>query len=359
MQGNEKEYLIECIETGWISSEGPFVREFEEKMAARFNRRHAVAVSSGTAALDCALTSLRLKKGDEVIIPSLTIISCATAVLNAGAIPVPVDVDPKTWNMTDREVRSKISPRTKAIMVVHTYGLPVEMNPILQIAKEHGLHLVEDAAEAIGLNCHARPCGSFGTLSTFSFYPNKHITTGEGGMVLTDDDELAERNRSLRNLCFQSNKRFYHEEIGWNYRMTNLQAALGLAQLETLGKALKRKREIGHLYQNELRDCPGIQLPVPKTNFSENLYWVFGIVLKNEEETLRITRDLASARIGTRPFFWPMHEQPVFHQMGLFKNLSLPVSERLARTGFYLPSGLGTSNEQIKQVAYTLKALLQ
>ena len=239
LQGNEKEYLIECIETGWISSEGPFVREFEEKMATRFNRRQAVAVSSGTAALDCALTSLQLEKGDEVIIPSLTIISCATAVLNAGATPVPVDVDPMTWNMTTAEVRKNINARTKAILAAHTYGLPVEMNPILQLAEEYGLRVIEDAAEAIGLDCHNKPCGSFGDLSIFSFYPNKHITTGEGGMVLTDNDDLAERNRSLRNLCFQSKKRFYHEEIGWNYRMTNLQAALGLAQLESLEKALQ------------------------------------------------------------------------------------------------------------------------
>ncbi len=361
LQGNEKEYLIECIETGWISSEGPFVREFEEKMATRFNRRQAVAVSSGTAALDCALTSLQLEKGDEVIIPSLTIISCATAVLNAGATPVPVDVDPMTWNMTTAEVRKNINARTKAILAVHTYGLPVEMNPILQLAEEYGLRVIEDAAEAIGLDCHNKPCGSFGDLSIFSFYPNKHITTGEGGMVLTDNDDLAERNRSLRNLCFQSKKRFYHEEIGWNYRMTNLQAALGLAQLESLEKALQRKRGIGNLYQEELKDCPGIQLPVPQTDFSENLYWVFGIVLENEDEkeTLRITRELAAAKIGTRPFFWPMHEQPVFHKMGLFNNLHLPISEKLARTGFYLPSGLGTSNEQIKHVAQTLKSILQ
>lgn len=360
IQGREKELLIECIDTGWISSEGPFVHEFEKRMAERFGRKHAIAVSNGTGALDCALKSLQLEQGDEVILPTFTIISCATAILNAGATPVPVDMDPDTWNMTAEHVRERITPRTKAILAVHIYGLPVEMEPLCDLAQEHGLHIIEDAAEAIGQTCHGHPCGSFGTASTFSFYPNKHITTGEGGMILTDDDDTAERNRSLRNLCFQAGKRFYHEETGWNYRMTNLQAALGLAQLETLDRTLQRKREIGHLYHELLQDCDGLQLPVPSTSFADNLYWVFGVVPRDatEESTLALTRGLGDRKIGTRPFFWPMHEQPVFHRMGLFEGLRLPVAERLARTGFYLPSGTGTSDEQVHHVAQTLKQLL-
>jgi len=295
-----------------------------------------------------------------VIVPTFTIISCVTAILNAGAKPVLVDMDPDTWNMTPEGISEAITSKTRAILIVHIYGLPVEMEPILELARAEGLKVIEDAAEAIGQECHGQPCGSFGDISTFSFYPNKHITTGEGGMILTDDEGLAGRCRGLRNLCFQPEKRFYHEEIGWNYRMTNLQAALGLAQLESLPNTLLRKREIGQLYERLLHDCEPLQFPLPSTSYAENLYWVFGVVLKvgSEELTLELTRQLGEAKIGTRPFFWPMHEQPVFHKMGLFREDSFPVAERLARTGFYLPSGVGTTDQQVKHVAEVLKGLL-
>jgi perosamine synthetase len=360
LQGREMELVQECIETGWISSEGPFVREFEEKMAARFGRKHAVAVCNGTGALDCALKSLQLQPGDEVIVPTFTIISCVTAVINAGAKPVLVDMDADTWNMTAEGIGEVITSRTRAILVVHIYGLPVDMDPVLELAEQYGLMVVEDAAEAIGQEYNGKACGSLGDVSIFSFYPNKHITTGEGGMVLTDDPDLAERCRRLRNLCFQPEKRFYHEEIGWNYRMTNLQAALGLAQLESLSATLERKREIGGGYHNLLKECTSLQLPLPATSFAENLYWVFGVILKEgtEESTLQLTRMLGQEKIGTRPFFWPMHEQPVFHKLGLFKNDSFPIAERLARTGFYLPSGVGTTDGQIRYVTDVLKSLL-
>lgn len=354
------ELVQDCIETGWISSEGPFVREFEEKMAARFSRKHAVAVSNGTGALDCALKSMGLEPGDEVIVPTFTIISCVSAILNSGAKPVLVDMDADTWNMTPAGIREAITSKTRAILVVHIYGLPVDMDPVLEIAREYGLKVIEDAAEAIGQEYCGKACGSFGALSTFSFYPNKHITTGEGGMVLTDDDNLAEHCRRLRNLCFQPEKRFYHEEIGWNYRMTNMQAALGIAQLEYLDQTLIRKRKIGQLYQSLLQDCEPLQLPLSETPFAKNLYWVFGVILKKgtEESTRQLTYQLGQEKIRTRPFFWPMHEQPVFHKMGLFINASFPVAERLARTGFYLPSGIGTTDDQIQRVADALKSLL-
>jgi len=347
LDGKEKEYLLECIESGWISSEGPFVRQFEEQLAAKMGRRYGIAVSSGTAALDVAVAALRLDHGDEIILPTFTIISCAAAIVRAGAIPVVVDSDPITWNMDVSQIADKITSRTRAIMIVHIYGLPVDLEPILELAQRHNLYVVEDAAEVHGQTYRGKPCGSFGDLSIFSFYPNKHITTGEGGMVLTDDAELAERCRRLRNLCFQPEQRFVHEELGWNYRMTNLQAALGLAQLERLDEFVAKKRAMGRRYTELLQDCAILQLPLPATDYAENIYWVYGVVLDDSLPfgAQEVMSRLKAEGVGTRPFFWCMHEQPVFRKMGLFVGVSCPVAERLARRGFSLPSGLGMSIE--------------
>jgi len=361
LNGNEKKYLQECIDTGWISGEGPFVRRFEEQFAARVRRRHGIAVANGSAALDTALAALQLKPGDEVILPTFTIISCAGAIVRAGAIPVVVDCDPLTWNMDVGQVGAKITPRTRAIMVVHIYGLPVDLEPVLELARRHGLKIIEDAAEAHGLTYKDRPCGSFGDISTFSFYPNKLVTTGEGGMILTDDAALAERCRSLRNLCFRPQERFVHQELGWNFRLSNVQAALGLAQLERLDEFVSRKRRMGQRYQALLAGLAELQLPLPKTDYAENIYWVFGIVLNDGGllERQEIMARLAEGKIGTRPFFWPMHEQPVFRKMGLFNQVSCPVAERLARRGFYLPSGLALTDEQMTRVAQVLEQVLR
>ena len=232
LNGNEKKYLCDCIDTGWISSEGPFVRQFEEKMSANVHRKYGVAVSNGTAALEVAVQTLGIGQGDEVIMPTFTIISCAMAVTKAGAVPVLVDSAQDTWNMNVDEIEEKITDRTKAIIIVHLYGLPVEVQDILALAQKYNLKVIEDAAEMHGQTYKGRPCGSFGDISTFSFYPNKHITTGEGGMLVTDEAELAERCRMIRNLCFRRDVRYVHDEISDNYRFTNLQAAVGLAQLE-------------------------------------------------------------------------------------------------------------------------------
>jgi perosamine synthetase len=248
LNGNEKKYLNQCIDTGWISSEGPFVEQLEQKFAARVGRKYGIAVSNGSVALDAAVAALEIGKGDEVILPTFTIISCAAAIVRAGAIPVVVDCDRNTWNMDVSQIEAKITSRTKAIMVVHIYGLPVDMEPVLALADKYGLYVIEDAAEVHGQTYKGIPCGSFGNISTFSFYPNKHITTGEGGMLLTDDEQLAQRCRSLRNLCFQPQKRFVHEELGWNMRMSNLQAAIGVAQLERLDEFIARKRRMGQVY---------------------------------------------------------------------------------------------------------------
>ena len=361
LDGNEKKFLAECIDSGWISSEGPFVRKFEELFAARAGRRYGIAVTNGTAALDLAVTALHIRAGDEVILPALTIISCINQIVRAGAKPVLVDHDPMTWNMEVKSIEAKITPRTKAIMVVHIYGLPVDMDPILSLAKRHGLSILEDAAEMHGQTYRGRPCGSFGDISTFSFYPNKLITTGEGGMIVTDSDKLVAECRSLRNLCFQNEKRFVHKRLGWNVRMTNMQAALGLAQLERMDEFIARKRRMGHRYTELFSSISGIELPLARTEYAENIYWVYGLVLKEEvpfdaEEAMR---RLHAKGIGTRPFFWPTHKQPVFQESGLFSGEAYPVSERLGLRGFYVPSGLALTDSQMDSVAEALSQVMR
>ncbi len=361
LSGNEKKYLCECIDTGWISSEGPFVKEFEQKMSAGVNRRYGIAVSNGTAALEVAIQALGVKEGDEVIMPAFTIISCAMAVTKVGAVPVLVDSDLQTWNMNTEEIEAKITPRTKAIMIVHIYGLPVEVDRVLALAEKYNLKVIEDAAEMHGQTYNGRPCGSFGDISTFSFYPNKHITTGEGGMVMTDDEELAERCRMIRNLCFRKDVRYVHDEISDNYRFTNLQAAVGLAQLERLDEFVGKKRRMGSYYTEKLREIDGLILPLEKTDYADNIYWVYGIVLdKNINVDNKVMQKLlAEEGIGSRTFFWCMHEQPVYKKQGLFVNETYPNAEYLARKGFYIPSGLALTEEQMEQVVKGVKNVMR
>jgi len=359
--GGEKELVAKCIEDGWISSEGPQVKVFEKSMAERCGRKYAIACANGTAALDIAVKALGLGEGDEVILPTFCIISCITQIVRGGSVPVLVDCG-DDFNMSVAEVASKITPKTKAILVVHTYHFPVDMKPILDLAKEKGIKVIEDAAEMIGQTCMGRPCGSLGDVSTMSFYPNKHITTGEGGMVLVDSPELAESCQELRNLCFSHRKRrFVHDDLGWNYRMTNLQAALGVAQLQHLDAAVVRKREIGRLYSKLLEGCPGLILPPDQNAAGEaNIYWVYGVevALDVPLDAEAVMKKMAAVHVGTRPFFWPMHEQPVFQKMGLFESCSFQVAERIARRGFYIPSGLALTDEDCQEVARRVKAVM-
>ena len=355
----EKELIKECLDSGWISSEGPFVEKFEFLLSKRVNRKYGIACSSGTAALDLAIAALKIGPGDEVIMPAFTIISCASAIIKSGAKPVLIDSDPNTWNMDVNSIEAVITSRTIAIMAVHIYGLPVDMDPLIEIANKYGLYVIEDAAELIGGKYKNRPCGSFGQISTFSFYPNKHITTGEGGMVLTNDQEISDRCKSLRNLCFQNNQRFVHKELGWNYRMTNLQAALGLAQLEKLDRVIKCKIKNGNLYKKYLNGIQNIRLPLPRTNYAENIYWVFGILIENKAGNAKDLMDnLKDLKIGTRPFFYPMNKQPILKEMGLFEKQTLPIAENLYKQGFYLPSGLTLKKEDIYKVCQTLKSII-
>ena len=360
LNGNEKKYLCECIDTGWISSEGPFVKEFEKKMSASVNREYGIAVSNGTAALETAVQALGIGEGDEVIMPAFTIISCAMAVTKTGAVPVLIDSDVHTWNMKADEIEAKITDRTKAVMIVHLYGLPVEVNEILALADKYHLKVIEDAAEMHGQTYYGKPCGSFGDISIFSFYPNKHITTGEGGMVVTDSKELAERCQMIRNLCFKTDARYVHDELSDNYRFTNLQAAVGLAQLERLDEFIERKRAMGKYYTERLQEVKGLMLPVEKTEYADNIYWVYGLVLTKEiqADNRMVQKRLTEEGIGSRTFFWCMHEQPVYRRAGLFLDETYVNAEYLARKGFYIPSGLALTEAQMDRVILGVKHVM-
>lgn len=356
LNGNEKKYLNECIDSGWISSEGRFVSEFESKLASRVGRKHGVSVTNGTAAIDLAISVLDIGPGDEVILPTFTIISCILQIIRSGATPVLVDCDPLTFNVCPADLLSKITPRTRAVMIVHIYGLPVDMNDILSVCNSKGILVIEDAAEMHGQVYYGKPCGSFGDISTFSFYPNKHITTGEGGMVLTNDSKIRDKLNYYKNLCFKNNQRFVHDDLGWNLRMTNLQAAVGLAQLERIDEFIAIKRKNGDLY-NSLLCCveDSIKLPLRRTEYAENIYWVYPIVLKNKAiNSKKIQAELADMGVGTRPFFFPLHKQPVLKKMGYFENENHRVSEQLYDSGFYIPSGLGLKNDEIEYVSNVL-----
>ena len=364
----ESEYVSECMRSGWVSSAGRFIDAFENNWADYCGKRFGIAVSNGTTALQVAAACLGLKPGDEVILPTFTIISCALAVISSGGNPVVVDSDPRTWCMDTSKIEEKITPRTRAIMPVHIYGHPVDMDPVLELAQKYGLAIIEDAAEVHGAEYlsgrhSGRPewkrCGSFGTLSCFSFYANKLITTGEGGMVLTDDPTLAQKSRSLRNLCFQPQRRFYHEELGFNFRLTNLQAAMGLAQVERIEEIVERKRWMGREYTVRLADINGLQLPVEES-WAKNVYWMYGIVLGKETglDAAGFAQKLKDRGIETRPFFLGMHEQPVFHERGLFLHERYPVAENIARQGLYLPSGLALTEEQLSQVCDAVSEVL-
>jgi perosamine synthetase len=344
--------VYKTTKSGWVSSSGLKINEFEKKLAQFTNRKFANCVSSGTAALEIAVKSLGLGKGHEVIVPSFTIISNANAILKSFAKVVLVDSDPITWNIDINDIKKKISSKTKAIMLPHIYGFPNDMKRIISICKKHKLYLIEDAAEMIGQNYFNVPCGSFGDISIFSFYANKHITTGEGGAILTNNKKLNEKIKELRNLNFGKINRYNHTDLSWNYRFTNIQAALGLSQLKRIRNIVKRKREIGKFYYNHFKENKYMQIQPYKLKYATNIYWVFGIVLKNKFKNRKteILKKLLNKNIDTRSFFWPMHKQTIFKKMGLFKKESYPVAENLAKNGFYLPSGLGLSNKQLEYI---------
>ena len=362
LYNSEKTNVINCVRTNWISSEGKFVKEFEKKFSQYNSRKFGVAVSSGTAALEVAIKSLNLKKNSEVIIPSFSIIATALCVVKCGLKPILVDCSLSTWNMDPEKVLKKISKKTSAIIITHIYGLPVDLQKIMNVAKKKNIKIIEDAAEVIGLKYKNRMCGSFGDISTFSFYANKHITTGEGGMIVTNKKDIYEKCKSLRNLSFSKSyfDRYNHDDIGWNYRMTNMQAALGCGQLKSINKIVKRKREIGNLYYKNLKRNKHLLFQENKNSYSKNIYWVFGVLLKKNSRSKRdfLMRALLKNKIDTRPFFLSMNKQKIFKKMKIFSKSKMPNSEYLSNNGFYLPSGLGISDSEIRYVCTTLNQLL-
>lgn len=357
---NAEKYVLDCVRGGWVSSDGPYVERFEQAWADYCGMPYGVAVSNGTAALQIAVSSLRAPKGSEVIVPTFTIISCVLAVIEAGLVPVLVDVDPATWCMNLEQVQDAITPRTVAIMPVHMYGHPVDMQRLAAIADRAGLTVIEDAAEAHGARCRGQVTGSFGAMSCFSFYANKIITTGEGGMVLTRSTELRDRLRSERNLGFNTQRRFLHHEIGHNYRLTSLQAALGLSQVEAIDEHVRRKRAMAASYQALLSDLDQIQLPVEEP-WATNVYWMYGLVLREDVpfDATEMARRLADLGISTRPFFVGMHLQPVLQSYLQPSRGSYPVSDRLTERGLYLPSGLTLTEEQIQRTCSAVRQVLE
>jgi perosamine synthetase len=360
LAGNELKYVTEAVSKGWISSSGGFVKEFEQKFAAYLGVKHAVTVTNGTAALHLALVAAGIGPGDEVIVPTFTMIASAAAVCYAGAKPVFVDCERDTFNLDVSRIAEKISERTRAIMPVHIYGLSCDMSPLLELARRHGLVVVEDAAEAIGSRYEGKPCGALGTLGCFSFFANKAITTGEGGMVVTDDDELAQKLRYYKNLCFPLTgpRRYVHEHVGFNYRMPNTVAAIGLAQLERVDDYVSMRRENAQRYNDRLRGERGISVPVERP-YAYNSFWMYAILIEDDFGLSRdeVMKGLEARGIDTRSFFVPMHQQTGLVAYGADVSGSYPHSEYVSPRGLYLPSSSGLSEEQIERVCRELLRL--
>ena len=351
LAGNELAYVSECIRSGWVSSLGKYILEFERQFAQFCGVKYGIAVSNGTTALHLALVSLGIGPGDEVIVPTLTFIATANAVRYTGATPIFADSEPRTWNIDPAEVARCITPRTKAIIPVHVYGHPVEMQPVLDLAARHNLWVIEDAAEAHGARYMGKRVGSLGKIGVFSFYGNKIITTGEGGMLTTDDDNLAERTRFLRDHAMSPNKRYWHTEIGFNYRMTNIQAAMGVAQMEKIEEYVERKRKIARTYNAALQGIPGISLP-PEAAWATSVYWMYSILV---DAPYPLSRDRLMAvmqkhNIDSRPFFYPIHTQPPYGT-----GETLPVAECLSRQGINLPSAVTLTETDIARIAAVIR----
>jgi perosamine synthetase len=352
--------VYKVVKSGWISSTGNQINKFEEKIAIFVNRKYGAAVSNGTAALEIAIKSLDIKKGDEVLLPSFTIVSCANAVIKNMATPILLESNLETWNIKIEDIEKKITKKTKALLLPHIYGFPNDMDKIIYICKKNKIYLIEDASEMLGQKYKNQPCGSFGDISTFSFYANKHITTGEGGMILTNKKEIIEKIKELRNLNFGKINRFNHTDISWNYRYTNMQAALGLNQLKRIKNIIKRKRYIGNFYFNSLKNEKNITIQPNKLDYAKNIYWVFGVLLK--KNSLRhkklIQKELMKKNIETRPFFWPMHKQDIFKKLKIFKKEKYPNAEYLSNNGFYLPSGLNLKLRELKYIVINIKKII-
>ena len=347
--GNEAEYVLDCIKSNWISSAGKYIPRFEDAFAAACGARYGIACANGTVALHLALATLGIGPGDEVILPTFTMIATINAVTYTGATPVLVDSEADTWNVDMNQVADKITPRTRVVLPVHTYGHPVDMDPLMGMAERHGFYVVEDAAEAHGAEYKGRKAGSLGHAGCFSFYANKIITTGEGGMITTNDPDIARLARNLRDHAFSEERHFWHKYLGYNYRMTNMQAAVGLAQTEQLDKFVQARRANAARYTAALKEIRGIVTP-PEAEWAKNVFWMYSILVEDE---FGMTRDqlrayLADRGIETRTFFIPMHLQPIYYQA--FKGERYPVAEMLCQRGFYLPSASSLTTREVDTI---------
>lgn len=358
LTGNELQYVTDCIRTNWVSSQGKYLEEFERRFSSYCGCRYGVGTTSGTTALHLAMKIAGIGKGDEVIVPAFTMISTVFAILYVGGVPVLVDSERSTGNMDVSRIAEKVTPRTRAIMPVHIYGHPCDMDVIMALARRHGLHVIEDAAEAHGAEYGGKKAGGIGGIGCFSFYGNKIITCGEGGMVVTNDQGLAQAAADLRNLAFSRERRFLHLELGFNYRMTNVQAAIGLAQFEKIDELVERRRKHARQYNELLSKVPGLTLPVEKKG-AKNVYWMYALLVEDDFGLGRdeLMQALQQEGIETRTFFIPMHQQPALCDMGLFQGETYPVAEELARRGLYLPSGSGLTELEIEYVCRALAAI--
>lgn len=348
-----KKYILDCLASGWVSSKGTYIDRFEKAFAGFIGTKYAVATSSGTSAIHLALAALDIGLGDEIIIPALTMIATALPIIYTGATPVLVDSEPRTGNIDTTKIQAAVTHRTRAIIPVHLHGHPADMTEIVRLAKKNNLAVIEDAAEAHGAQIHGKKAGSFGDMGCFSFYGNKIITTGEGGMVTTNSKSFADRVRSLRNLARTPGKHFLHKEIAYAYRLSNLQAALGLAQTEDARRFVAKKRRVARTYNRLLKKIPNITLPTEIPGYT-SVYWQYGILLKNKKTRDGIEKKLAARGIETREFFIPMHRQPALTKLGLFKNQRYPVAEELSSRGLCLPSGLTITAKELHDVCATL-----
>lgn len=358
--GNERKYILDAIDTGWISSSGKYISAFENAFAEYCGVKHGIAVTNGTVALHLSLVALGVKDGDEVIIPDFTMIATAFAIAYTGAKPVFVDAEKETWNIDVSKIEEKITEKTKVILPVHIYGHPCEMDEINALAKKYNLFVLEDAAEVHGAEYNNKKCGSLGDISAFSFFANKIATTGEGGMVITNDDELAAKCRYYKNLCFPlgGNRNYQHDNIGFNYRMSNLHAALGLAQVENLDSYVEARIQNNKLYRNYLEEVPGIIFPKDKL-YVKNVYWMNGIVIDEIEFGMHKNELMSKLRekgIDTRLFFTGMHRQKSLIDYGCDPKGDYQVSDWLAENGFYLPSGSNLTEEQIQYISNEIKS---
>jgi len=350
LTGNEKKYVNECLDSTWISSKGRFLAEFEGKFAAYTDARYAASVCNGTVALHLALLVLGIGPGDEVIVPSLTYISSVNAITYTGAIPVLVDSLEDTWQMAPEDVRNKITSKTRAIMAVHLYGHPCEMDVLVAIARENRLFLIEDCAEAFGAFYHNKHVGSFGDIATYSFFGNKTITCGEGGMVVTNDRDLYDRAVHFKGQGLVNNREYWHDVIGYNYRMTNICAAIGLAQLEQADVLLEKKRLIAEWYMAEMGNLPvSIHHEHGEVRHS---FWMVSILVERPEQREALRGALANAGIETRPFFYPVHTMPMYVQ----NNQQLPIAEHLALRGINLPSWPNLKREQVYAICEVIRS---